>query len=605
MNGRSFNDLSYGSLMNAEAPRGAAWASLLLLLGCADEPGATPSTATATPTDSTPTSQTSAPSQSGSGEGPATTVTDGNPVSTAPGPSMSSSTPGPTAPPSGPMPTSNGGAGPVGVAGADAAGGSPGPASGGASPTQSGGSGGGSDAPSAGAGGGSTVRVLGEPNASAKNPAVTHIFTADPSADEYEGRVYVFTSHDTDTQDGYDMVDYHAFSSDDLVNWQDHGVVLDSRDISWAPSLYAPDSCYSEENDQYYLYFPNSGSGIGVATSDTPGGPYEAQLGRPLIDQNTPGVSDVDWLFDPTCFIDDDGQAYLYFGGGPSGTGENARVMRLGADMLSLADDTATTIVAPDFFEASFMHKYEGRYYYSYSTGFDNHPAYIDYMVSDQPMSGFEYVGTILASPAENNGDNNHHSMLEYEGQWYLFYHNRVLSNQVGASNYQRSITLDKMSYDAEGNINEVPVDMGDVPQLRSVDALARIEAELIAAEQGIETDSAMEGGERVGVMLTSLENGDWVAVSQLDFATGTTQFHARVASAAGGAVIEVHQGGCEGFRGPGTLVGSCEVPSTGGDQSWTDVSCDIAADGGVHDLCLRFTGGPGQLLNLDYYRFE
>jgi arabinoxylan arabinofuranohydrolase len=389
-----------------------------------------------------------------------------------------------------------------------------------------------------------------------------------------------------------------------MVNWQDHGVVFDSANVSWTDRFYAPDSCYSEALDKYFLYFPNSGSAIGVAVSDVPGGPYEDAIGRALIDGNTPGVGDVDWLFDPTCFIDDDGQAYLYFGGGPSGTGDNARVIRLGADMTSLADPSATTIVAPDFFEASFMHKLDGRYYYSYSTGFDNHAAHIDYMMSDDPMSGFQFVGTVRQSPFENNGDNNHHSMLEYEGQWYIFYHNRVLANQVGKSNYQRSITLDLMSYDAEGLINEVPTQMGDVPQLRSVDAFSRVEAELLAAESGIETDWAMDGGQSLGVAVTQLNDGDFIGVSQLDFALGASTFHARVASAAG-ASIEVYQGGCAGFRGPGSVIGNCEVPDTGGGQSWTDIECAVAAEGGVHDLCLVFGGSGDDLLNLDYYRFE
>jgi arabinoxylan arabinofuranohydrolase len=442
------------------------------------------------------------------------------------------------------------------------------------------------------------------PNASAKNPIVTHVFTADPSADVYEGRVYVFTSHDPDDQDAYDMVDYHAFSSDDLVNWQDHGVVLDSANISWTDRLYAPDTCYDEATGKYYLYFPNSGSAIGVAVSDVPGGPYVDAIGQPLINSNTPGAADVDWLFDPTCFIDDDGQAYLYFGGGPSGTGDNARVIRLGEDMTSLADDSATTIVAPDFFEASFMHKRDGRYYYSYSTGFDRHAPYIDYMISDAPMSGFEYVGTILPTPAENNGDNNHHSMLEYEGQWYIFYHNRVLANQVGKSNFQRSITLDKMSYDEAGLINQVPAEMGVVQQLRSVDAFSRIEAELIAAEEGIETGFASDGGQAAGVMVTQLHDGDWVGVSQLYFRCGASRFVAHVASDAGGSIV-IQQGGCEGFRGLGTEIGSCQVPATGGGESWTDVECAVQAAAGVHDLCLLFAGGAGELLNLDHYHFE
>jgi arabinoxylan arabinofuranohydrolase len=440
------------------------------------------------------------------------------------------------------------------------------------------------------------------PNAAVPNPIVTHIFTADPSAYAFEGRIYVYASHDPDDQMGYDMVDYHVFSSSDLANWQDHGVVLDSAEISFASKLYAPDCAYDAELDKYFLYFPDAGSTIGVAVSDDPGGPFLNPT--QLVTTQTPGVSDVDWLFDPTAFFDDDGQGYLYFGGGPEGTGDNARVIRLGSDRVSLMDSSATTIIVPNFFEASFMFKRQGTYYFSYSTNFANGAPTIDYMVSDDPMSGFEQVGTVIPSPAENNGDNNHHSMVEYEGQWYVFYHNRVQSNLEGYSNFQRSITLDKLSWEGDRMV-QVSANRGEVQQLRSVNAFERIEAELIAGQSGIETDFAMDGGGRTGVALTDLQDGDWVAVSQVDFGQGATALLARVASA-GGGTIEVLQGGCQGFRNdPGTVIGTCQIEATGGDQDWSDVECAVQAVPGVHDLCLRFGGSGNAVMNLDYYSFE
>jgi arabinoxylan arabinofuranohydrolase len=447
-----------------------------------------------------------------------------------------------------------------------------------------------------------------EANGHARNPIVSHIFTADPSAEVFNGRVYIYGSHDPDDQSGYDMTDYHVFSSKDLVNWQDHGVALDSvPDISWTDRLYAPDCCYSEANGKYYLYFPDSGSAIGVAVSDDPGGPFEDALGRPLIDKGFAGVQDVDWIFDPTCFIDDDGQAYLYFGGGPQDTGPNARVVRLGSDMISIADEQATVIDAPDFFEASYMHKYGDKYYFSYSTSFANHAAYIDYMISDNPMTGFEYAGTVMPSPAGNNGDNNHHSIIEYRGSWYIFYHSRVLANRDGYSNYQRSITLDYLTYDSSGNIVQVAAEGGEVAQLESVNAFEQMEAESMADQRGLEVQFAEDAGERVGVNLTSIDDADWVGYSQVDFRDGATTFHARVASDAGGS-IELYLDGCQEFTGQeGTRVGGCEVAGTGGWQSWVDVECPLDEPvAAVHDLCLRFSGSTqGALLNLDHFNFE
>lgn len=450
------------------------------------------------------------------------------------------------------------------------------------------------------------ARPLAAANGAARNPIISHIFTADPSAHVFEGRVYLYTSHDPDEQTGYQMVDYHAFSSDDLVNWQDHGVVLDVANIPWAEFLYAPSAAYGAATGKYYLYFPDGGSSIGVAVSDSPAGPFVDALGRPLLDRNVPGATDVDWLFDPMAFVDQDGQTYLYFGGGPPGSGDNARVIRLNPDMISLADAAATTIPAPDFFEASHVHERDGRYYFSYSTTFTNHAAFIDYMVSDDPLSGWQYVGTLLPEPAGNNGDNNHHSILELAGSSYIFYHNRVLANRLGRSNFQRSVTVDNLAYDAQGNIVPVPAQQGVVRQLRSVDAFARIEAEAMAGERGVETAFAVDGAARVGVKLTALQSGDWAGYSQLDFGAGASTFHARVASTSGGT-IGVRVDGCEGFTPvAGTEAGSCPVPVTGGVESWVDLECSVSVSPGVHDLCLSFSGAAGtELFDLDHFSFR
>lgn len=227
-------------------------------------------------------------------------------------------------------------------------------------------------------------------NGIAKNPIISHVFTADPTARSFNGRIFVYASHDLDDQSDYKMVDYHIFSSEDLVNWQDHGIGLDAADIPWASAFYAPDCVYHEATDKYYLYFPNGGTSIGVAVSDNPEGPFVDAIGKPLITRKYPGVEDVEWVFDPGVFIDDDGQAYLYFGGGMPDTGDNARVIRLNEDMISLKDPSATTIIAPDYFEAPFLHKKNGYYYFSYSTHWIGHGIRIDYMMSTDPMSGFK-----------------------------------------------------------------------------------------------------------------------------------------------------------------------------------------------------------------------
>ncbi|HEU5075323.1 MAG TPA: family 43 glycosylhydrolase, partial [Polyangiaceae bacterium] len=283
------------------------------------------------------------------------------------------------------------------------------------------------------------------PDGRAHNPLVTQIFTADPNAIVYGDKVYVYTSHDADGQEGFEMIDYHAYSSDDMVNWQDHGVIIHSDDLPWAPYLFAPGAC--SKNGEYYLYMPNSGSAIGVAVSDDPGGPFVDPLGDPLITPSFPNAN-VPWLFDPACFIDDDGQAYLYFGGGDNG-GQNARVVRLNDDMISIKDSMATTIPTTAFFEASFMHKHEGRYYFSYSSDFSSgHGAALEYLIGDSPMSGFVYEGKFLESATINRGNNNHGSIIEFGGKHYLFYHNRKLEQELGVDKINnRSIAVQEITY--------------------------------------------------------------------------------------------------------------------------------------------------------------
>ncbi|WP_288131378.1 endo-1,4-beta-xylanase [Microbulbifer sp.] len=423
----------------------------------------------------------------------------------------------------------------------------------------------------------------------ADNPLVSHVYTADPAARVFDGRVYVIVTHDQDTQSDYsELHDYYMFSSDDMVNWQDHGVVFDARtDSSWANLAYAPDMI--ERNGKYYLYFPNGANSIGVAVSDSPTGPFTDPLGGPLVDRNTPN-GNVDWVFDPGVFIDDDGQAYLYFGGGGPG---NARVIRLNEDMISTSG-AAITLDVPNFFEALYMHKRNGTYYLTYSTDTAGGLA-IDYMTSNNPTSGFVHRGTVLPNPWENNNNNNHQSILEFNNQWYIFYHNRAVANARGASTYQRSINVDRIFYNGDGSIQQVNAGSAGVPKLKNIDPFVKNEAETIDNEQGIETEGPATGTRN----LAFIQDGDWVKISNVDFGAGATGFEASVASDTNGGTVEIILDDVNN-----SPVGSLNVGNTGGWQNWQTVSTQINTVTGLHDLYLRFTGESDYLLNLDWYRF-
>ncbi|MGD9209894.1 MAG: glycoside hydrolase family 43 protein [Desulfobacteraceae bacterium] len=419
----------------------------------------------------------------------------------------------------------------------------------------------------------------------ANNPLVSHVYTADPAARVFNERVYVMVTHDQDYQSGYgQLVDYYLFSSDDMINWQDHGIVFNARqDTSWANLAYAPD--WVRRNGKYYLYFPDGGDSIGVAVSDRPEGPYTDPLGHSLINKRMPNCN-VTWCFDPCIFVDDNDQAYVFFGGGGPG---NARVIRLHDDMISV-DGPAVTIDAPDFFEAAYMHKRNGIYYFSYSTTFDNGPATIDYMTSDNPMNGFVHQGTILDNPWENNSNNNHQSIVKFKGQWYIFYHNRAIANERGASDYQRSINVDRLYYDRDGSIELVNAGSIGVDKLKNVNPFIRNEAETMDNEWGIETEQCSEGT----LCLSEIDRGDWIKVSNLNFDKGATGFLARVA-AENTATIDIILDNMDNRP-----IGTLEISSTGSMQSWDTQSTEISEVTGLHDLYLKFNGS----CNLNWYTF-
>lgn len=310
-------------------------------------------------------------------------------------------------------------------------------------------------------------------------PLVEHIYTADPSAHVFDGKIYIYPSHDVeggvpfnDNGDHFDMRDYHVLSMDSPTSAAvDHGVALDVSDVAWAErQMWAPDA--ARKDGKYYLYFPAKRKDgifqIGVAIGDSPVGPFKAE----------PEAITGSYTIDPAVFEDSDGQHYMYFGGIWGGQLQKYRnnvfdekneepaddqpalgpiVARLSEDMKSFAeapreikilDEKGQPLLAGDhdrrFFEGSWMHKYNGKYYFSYSTG-DTH--FLCYAIGDNPYGPFTYGGRIL-NPVI--GWTTHHSICEYDGQWYLFYHDSILSKGL---THLRSVKMTPISYRPDGSI--------------------------------------------------------------------------------------------------------------------------------------------------------
>jgi beta-xylosidase len=286
---------------------------------------------------------------------------------------------------------------------------------------------------------------------SSENPFIRHMYTADPSARVFkDGRLYVYASHDVDPPRGCDLMDqYHVFSTDNMVNWKDHGEILRASQVPWGRKeggfMWAPDCVY--KNGTYYFYFPHpSGTEwnktwkIGIATSKKPASDFVVQGYLEVGNDNYA-------MIDPCVFIDDDGQAYFYYGGGNRCAGA-----KLKSNMSELAQPLIFMEGLKDFHEATWVFKRDGLYYLTYA---DNNKVNgkganrLNYATSKSPLGPWTYRGVYLDP---TGCDTSHGSVVEYKGQWYAFYHNDVLS---GRGNL-RSICVDKLYFNADGTIQKV-----------------------------------------------------------------------------------------------------------------------------------------------------
>lgn len=426
----------------------------------------------------------------------------------------------------------------------------------------------------------------------ADNPIVQTLYTADPAPFVHEGTLYLYTTHDEDVtvNDFFTMNDWRVYSTTDVVNWTDHGSPLHYNDFSWAGgSAWAGQVTY--RNGRFYFYVPvvrsSGGNVIGVGVSDSPFGPFEDAIGSPLI--NPTDCGDID----PTVFIDDGGQAYLYWGN------PNLCYVLLNEDMISYQGDVVRVPMNTDSFgvrtdsdrptsyeEGPWFYKREDRYYMVYPGG--PLPEHIAYSTSTSPTGPWDYQGVIM--PAQGGSFTNHPGVIDYKGKSLFFYHNAALP---GGGGFKRSVCVEEFSYGADGSIPEMQMTSEGASAADVLKPFAQVEAETIAWQSGIETEPCTEGGMNV----TEISGGDYIKVKDVEFGAGATAFEMRVAAASGGASVELRLDG-EG----GMLVGSCAVESTGGEQSWATQTCSVDGASGKHDLFLVFTGGG---FDFNWWRFD
>jgi hypothetical protein len=282
-------------------------------------------------------------------------------------------------------------------------------------------------------------------NSKAQNPIIRDIYTADPSAHVWgDGRLYVYPSHDIDPPRGCDLMDqYHVYSTDDMIHWTDHGEILRASQVEWGRQdggfMWAPDCVF--KNGVYYFYFPhpsetewNNSWKIGIATSTEPAANF-------VVKGYIGGLKS---MIDPCAFVDDDGKAYLYYGGGGHCEGG-----KLKDNMVEVDGEMHVMEGLQDFHEATWVHKHNGIYYLSYSDNNSKGGNQMRYATSNNPLGPWTYKGIYMEPTGSST---NHGSIVEFKGQWYAFYHNSILSG----NDWLRSVSVDPLYYNDDGTIQKV-----------------------------------------------------------------------------------------------------------------------------------------------------
>ncbi|MDA3927655.1 MAG: glycoside hydrolase family 43 protein [Prolixibacteraceae bacterium] len=440
-------------------------------------------------------------------------------------------------------------------------------------------------------------------NGLAQNPIIQTYYTADPAPMVHDGTVYLYTSHDEDStvNNFFTMLDWRCYSSTDMVNWTDHGAVaslksfgwLDKQNGAWAPQCI-------ERNGKFYLYVPIHGEGISVLVSDSPTGPFTDPVGKRLID------SDHIWQdIDPTVAIDDDGQAYLYWGN-PS-----LWYVKLNEDMISYDRSIGENgIVSVEMTTEAFGSKEgrdgkpgttytEGPWFYKHNNLFymvyaaNGIPEYIAYSTAPSAEGPWTYKGNIMER-ADHLAFTNHSGIIDFKGNSYFFYHSQELSEGEG---FKRSTSIEQFKYNSDGTIPQIiPTKIGVIESISHLNPYTRVQAETMAWSEGVKTAGDMQ----TDVFVTKISHDDYIKVRSVDFGKGSRKFEANVASALSGGSIEIRIDDKNG-----NLLGTLELTNTGGDQIWKTLACKIEKIKGVHDVYLIFKGGEGNLFNFDWWKLK
>lgn len=422
-------------------------------------------------------------------------------------------------------------------------------------------------------------------NVNAQRPIIQTKYTADPAPMVYNDTVFLYTTHDEDDAEGFKMQDWLLYTSTDMVNWTNHGVVASLKSFDW---VKRDNGAWAEQvverNGKFYMYCPIHGNGIGVLVSDSPYGPFKDPLGKPLVWQKE-HWDDID----PTVFIDEDGQAYMYWGN------PNCYYVKLNEDMISYSGDIVKLKETPEHYqEGPWFYKRNGHYYLAFASTCC--PEGIGYAMSDSPTGPWKTKGYIMRPTERTRG--NHPGIMDYKGKSYVFGLNYDLLKLETNTHYERrSVSVAEMHYNEDGTIQEVPYWADTkLEQIGTFNPFRKVEAETMAWGYGLKT--APNADKSLSVV--DVNNGEYICVRGVNFGKNKARRFEVSALPLEGGNLKIRLDVPDG-----KIVGNVNIPQGNETSKYELYSCEVNAVSGIHDLYLSFEGENNKdLFELDYWKF-
>ena len=412
-------------------------------------------------------------------------------------------------------------------------------------------------------------------------PIIQTKYTADPAPLVYNDTLYLYTSHDEDDAEGFKMQDWLLYTTTDMVNWQDRGAVASLKDFKWYKNN---NGAWAQQvvhrNGKFYMYCPIHGNGISVLVADNPFGPFRDPLGKTLVWQRE-HWDDID----PTVYIDETGQAHMYWGN------PNLYYVKLNEDMISTSGDIVKMPHIEDYQEGPWIFKRKDNYYLSFASTCC--PEGIGYAMSKSPEGPWDYKGHIMDHTSRTRG--NHPGIVEYKGKWYCFGQNYDRFRlETSRHAERRSVSVAEMTFNPDGTIKELPYFIDcKVEQIEHFNPYQKVEAETMAWGFGLKTTPKNPWArDRWNQLVTNIDEGEYIMLKGVDFKKGAKSFTVSASCLLYGGTLEVR---LDSFDGP--CVGSVDITCT--KDKLQEFTTDIKGAKGVHDLCLVFKGSKHQKKNL------